>query len=483
MGQVFDLPYFAQQAQRPAQPDITYRMMIPELPSIAKASHEMREGLLRPIDLVEHCLARMDELEGQVRAWVLIDPEGARREAQRLGKLQDDDDWLGPLHGIPIGIKDIIDVAGWPTKCGSPLREEHVAARDSAVVRSLKKAGAILLGKTVTTEWACFDPPPTRNPWNLNHTPGGSSSGSAAAVATDMCLAALGTQTGGSIIRPAAYCGVSGLKPGFGELPMEGIAPLTLHLDHVGPIARRVSDLYLVWQALAADAHGSMESMFSRRWADSDLESWIDAYGLNKSLFVLEGPLIDQATPEMQQLFQQVLQRLKSSLCLRSLQLPDSFRDVLTWHRRINVVEAAAYHRETFPSRRDQYGPCIASLLDEAQAVSAVDYAEALIRREEVRNELARLLHQHEDALGCLVMPATLGPAPGLDTTGVPTFNAPWSYIGWPSLTIPCGLSTDGLPVGLQFIAMTVPQVFAMAGLCERILGFHDRPTMLERAA
>ncbi|MBW8885708.1 MAG: amidase, partial [Planctomycetia bacterium] len=382
---------------------------MPELPTIAKAAHDMREGLLRPSDLVEHCLTRIEQLESDVRAWVLIDPAAARREAKRLDELQHDGDWLGPLHGIPIGIKDIIDVAGWPTKCGSPLREGHVAQRDAAVVTSLKKAGAILLGKTVTTEWACFDPPPTRNPWNLNHTPGGSSSGSAAAVATEMCLAALGTQTGGSIVRPASFCGVSGLKPGFGELPMDGIAPLTL-------------------------------------WADSDLESWIDAYGLNKTLFVLEGPLLDAATPEMKLLFQQALQRLKSSACLRPLKLPDSFKNVLSWHCRINVVEAAAYHRETFPSRRDQYGPCIASLLDEGHSVSAVDYAEALIRRDELRNDLARLLHQPEDALGCLVMPATIGPAPGLETTGVPTFNAPWSYIGWPSLTIPCGLSTEGLP-------------------------------------
>jgi aspartyl-tRNA(Asn)/glutamyl-tRNA(Gln) amidotransferase subunit A len=454
--------------------------MLPELPSIAKAAHDMREGTLRPSDLVEHCLKRIDQLEPDIHAWVSVDAAGARREAKRLDALQDDDEWLGPLHGIPIGIKDIINVAGWPTKCGSPLREKHVADRDAAVVASLRKAGAILLGKTVTTEWACFDPPPTRNPWNLNRTPGGSSSGSAAAVATEMCMAALGTQTGGSIVRPAAFCGVSGLKPGFGELSMDGIAPLTLHLDHVGPIARRVSDLYLVWQTLAADAHGSMESMFSRRWADNDLESWIDAYGLNKTLFVLDGPLLDVAEPEMRRCFQQAIDRLKSSVSMRPLQLPDSFNNVLAWHRRINVVEAAAYHRETFPSRREQYGPNIASLLDEAPNISAVDYSEALIRRDEVRNQLARLLHTEEDTLGCLVMPSTIGPAPGLDTTGVPTFNAPWSYIGWPSLTIPCGLSADGLPIGMQFIAMTVPQVFAMAGLCERILAFHDQPPILE---
>jgi aspartyl-tRNA(Asn)/glutamyl-tRNA(Gln) amidotransferase subunit A len=453
--------------------------MIPELPGIARLAHDIQEGELRPLDVVEHCLARIDQLEGDLKAWVLIDREGARREAQRLGDMAASGDILGPLHGIPIGIKDIIDVAGWPTRCGSPLRADHVAERDAEVVAALKKAGAILLGKTVTTEWACFDPPPTRNPWKLDHTPGGSSSGSAAAVAAEMCLAALGTQTGGSIIRPAAFCGVSGLKPGFGELPMDGIAPVTLHLDHVGPIARRVSDVYLVWQALAADAHGSLESMFSRRWADRDLESWIDAYGLNKTLFVLEGPLLDHASAPARRSFEQTLDRLRSSLVLRPLRLPDSFRDVLTLHRRINVVEAAAYHRETFPSRRDQYGECIQSLLDEAANVTAVESAESLIRREELKNELARLLNQHEDMLGCLAMPATIGPAPGLETTGVPTFNAPWSYLGWPSLTIPCGL-VDGLPVGLQFIALTVPQVFAMGGLCERILSFHERPLILE---
>jgi Asp-tRNA(Asn)/Glu-tRNA(Gln) amidotransferase A subunit family amidase len=454
--------------------------MLPEFPTIPQAAHDLREGLLTASDLVEHCLTRIEQLEPNIQAWVSVDAAGAEREAKRLDKLQLAGEELGPLHGIPLGIKDIIDVAGWPTKCGSPLREGHIAHRDAPVVASLRKAGAIILGKTVTTEWACFDPPPTRNPWNLNHTPGGSSSGSAAAVASEMCMAALGTQTGGSIIRPASFCGVSGLKPGFGELSMDGIAPVTMHLDHVGPIARRVSDLYAVWQALAADARGSMESMFSRRWADNDLETWIDAYGLNKTLFVLEGPLLDHAEPEMRRCFEQALDRLKSSVSMRPLALPDSFTNILTWHRRINVVEAAAYHRETFPSRRDQYGPNIASLLDEAQNISAIDYAEALIRREDLRNELARLLHSEEDTLGCLVMPSTIGPAPGLDSTGVPTFNAPWSYIGWPSLTIPCGLSATGLPIGLQFIALTVPQVFAMAGLCEKILAFHKLPPILE---
>jgi aspartyl-tRNA(Asn)/glutamyl-tRNA(Gln) amidotransferase subunit A len=230
-------------------------------------------------------------------------PTARRGRRPQLGP---DDDWLGPLHGIPVGIKDIIDVAGWPTRCGSPLRTGHVAERDAAVVTALRDAGAIILGKTVTTEWAGFDPPVTRNPWNLEHTPGGSSSGSAAAVAADMCLAALGTQTGGSIIRPAAFCGVTGLKPGYGELPMEGIAPLSLHL---GPPAHRPPRASLHRLASPRRQRARQQGMFSRRWADRDLESWIGAYGLNKTLFVLEGPLLDRMTPEMRRLFNHTLSR------------------------------------------------------------------------------------------------------------------------------------------------------------------------------
>jgi Asp-tRNA(Asn)/Glu-tRNA(Gln) amidotransferase A subunit family amidase len=454
-----------------------------ELPTIAKAAKLMEAGELRPLDLVESCLERIDQLDARLHAWVHVDAEGARREAERLGTLLELGEPIGPLHGIPVGIKDLIDVAGWPTKCGSPLREGHIAARDAAVITSLRKAGAIILGKTVTTEWASFDPSPTHNPWNHTRTPGGSSSGSAAAVAAEMCLAALGTQTGGSIIRPAAFCGVCGLKPGFGEVAMDGIAPLTLHLDHVGPIARRVSDLYLVWQALIAGTHGSLESHYSKRWADTDLETWIGAYGMNKTLFVLEGPLLERMQPAMREVYDHALQRLQSSIHTRPLPLPDTFKDIHAWHRRIMAAEAAAYHRELFPRERQHYGREISKLLDEGLALPAVDHAEALIRREEMRTEFARLLHQHEDLLGCLVMPATLGPAPGIETTGDPAFNSPWSYVGWPALTIPCGLAADGLPCGLQFIAATPPQVFAMAGLCERILQFHERPAILEDAS
>ena len=210
--------------------------MIPLLPSVAKSVEQIRSGELDPQELVEFHLQRIRRFEDRVHAWARVDADGARREAEKAARRARDGRPLGALHGIPLGIKDIIDVQAMPTRAGSPLREKHVAPRDAGLVARLRRAGAIFLGKTVTTEFACFDPPPTRNPWNLAHTPGGSSSGSAAAVAVGMCSAAVGTQTGGSIVRPASYCGVAGFKPTSGHVSLDGVVPVSPHLDHAGPL-------------------------------------------------------------------------------------------------------------------------------------------------------------------------------------------------------------------------------------------------------
>lgn len=454
--------------------------MTRELPTIAKAAEQIRAREITPLDLVEHCLANIERYEADVQAWVAVDAAGATKEAERLGRLlASGEEPTSSLFGIPIAIKDIIDVAGWPTKCGSPLRGFENATKDAPVVAALRDAGAILLGKTVTTQFASFDPPPTRNPWNLSYTPGGSSSGSAAAVAMEMCLGAIGTQTGGSITRPASYCGVAGFKPPYGEVSLEQVEPLAFHLDHVGPIARRVSDLYLIWQQLAAHASGGVEASVTRPWAEHDLEYWLDCYSVYRTLFVVEGPLLDAADSQVRKVTNAALDRLRSSFDVRKLALPKSFEKVVAWHRTIMAVEAAEHHRRDFAAHPDQYGPCIASLMREGLQTTAVDYAEALRMQEVVRNELAMLLHLQGDLLGCLVMPSTTTPAPDASTTGNPAFNSPWSYLGLPTVTIPCGLAENGLPCGLQFIAFTSPQVFAMAGMCERILHQYVRPSLL----
>src|SRR6266478_6381486 len=218
---------------------------------IHQAADEIRQGRLSPTELLDPCLAQIDRHEPRVRAWVFVDRESARAQCEQLTQELSRGQNRGPLHGIPLGIKDIYDVFDWPTAAGSRLWARSVARRDATVVARLRQAGAVFLGKTVTTQYASFDPPPTRNPWNPTRTPGGSSSGSAAAVACGMCLGALGSQTGGSITRPASYCGVAGLKPTFGRVSCDGVVPLAPSMDHVGPIAGCIRDLAILLQVIA----------------------------------------------------------------------------------------------------------------------------------------------------------------------------------------------------------------------------------------
>ena len=219
--------------------------------TITEAAEFIRTGALTPSDLLEQCLARIDRYEERVRAWVHIDREGAREQASRLTAEVKQNGYRGPLHGIPVGIKDIIDVFDMPTGCGSKRWANSYARRDATCVERLRQAGAVIMGKTVTTAYASFDPPITRNPWNPAHTPGGSSSGSAAAVACGMCLGALATQTGGSITRPASYCGVYSLKPTYGRVSVDGVLPLAPSMDHAGVMANCVRDLAILFQAIA----------------------------------------------------------------------------------------------------------------------------------------------------------------------------------------------------------------------------------------
>src|SRR5262245_54731433 len=219
--------------------------------TIHAAAEDIRRGRLSPIDLLERCLQQIDRYEPRVRAWVFVDRDGARAEARRLTDEMKRAQVRGPLHGIPLAIKDIFDVFDWPTAAGSKLWANAVARQDSTVVRKLRQPGAGFLGKTVTTQYASFDPPVTRNPWETSRTPGGSSSGSAAALACGMCPGALGSQTGGSITRPASYCGVTGIKPTYGRVSCSGVIPLAASMDHPGAMATCVRDLAILLHVIA----------------------------------------------------------------------------------------------------------------------------------------------------------------------------------------------------------------------------------------
>ncbi|HUY32060.1 MAG TPA: amidase [Pirellulales bacterium] len=451
---------------------------MPELPTIVESAAELQAGRLTPMALVEGCLDRIRLLEPQVRAWVLVDEVGAREAARRLGDELRAGHRRGPLHGIPLGIKDIIDVVGWPTRAGSPLREGHVAQGDATITARLREAGAILLGKTVTTEFASFDPPLTRNPWNLERTPGGSSSGSAAAVALGMCLGAIGSQTGGSITRPASYCGVAGCKPTLGRVSLIGLVPFSFHLDHPGPMARTVGDLAAILAVIAGFDKTDPVSVDVP--ADDYLAACQAAAPFEDDgprLGVLESYFMEVASPAIREAVRHALDALRADgTTVATARLPASFAEVHQHHRRIMAVEAAHVHRMIFPSRRAQFGPNIASLLDEGLATAAIDYAASLAHQQRFRREMLTAL----DGFDALVTPATADTAPDTSTTGDPKFNSPWSHAGLPTVSFPCGLA-GGMPLALQLIGRPFGEgpLLRAAAWCEARLQFDACPPLL----
>jgi len=431
------------------------------LPTIRQAAAAIRQQQLTPLTLVESCLAQIQQYEPQVRAWAFVDEAGAlalakcQTEEAARGHLR------GPLHGIPLGIKDLFDVAGMPTEAGSPLRKGRIAKADAPLVARLRAAGAIILGKTVTVQFAAFDPPPTRNPWNFAHTPGGSSSGSAAALAAGMCLGALGTQTGGSLVRPASYCGVTACKPTAHSLSTQGVVPLSWNLDHPGPMARCVDDLASLWQCLIDPSPASVELTTVPRLA------------------LVENFFLERAKSVITQASRRAVGVLQAAgASLPSIRLPIDWDRVLDMHWRIMAVDAVAYHRANFLAHRDSYGPMITSLLDDGLRTSAVDYSLAIEHRRQSMEQAGELLGDFD----ALLMPATDSTAPPrLDTTGTRLFQAVWSYTGLPVVSLPCGLADDGMPAAMQLVGRPGCEsaLLAVARWCEAQWGVLAGPQAL----
>jgi aspartyl-tRNA(Asn)/glutamyl-tRNA(Gln) amidotransferase subunit A len=434
------------------------------------AAIHVREGSLKPVDLVATCLDRIDRLDRRLHAWEVVDRQGALAAASRRGDEAARGQYRGPLHGVPIGIKDIVDVEGMPTRAGSDLSDPTAAGADAPVVARLRAAGAIILGKTVTTAFAGFDPAATRNPWNLSCTPGGSSSGSAAAVASGMCLAALGSQTGGSLTRPAAYCGVASCKPTFGRVSTAGMVPVSAHLDHVGAIARCVADLTYVLEAMTAD--GDVVVPF------------ITALRRDKPprLGVLEDYFMTGADAVVARATRETIRRLQLAGAHISIPpLPAGFAQLHAMHRRIMAVDAATVHRDRFAKHRSRYGEHLAAMLDEGLATSTAAYQAALSHQRRFRAAAAAALEN----LDALLTPATPTAAPArLDSTGDPRFNVPWTYSGLPTVSFPSGLTSAPLPVAVQLIGRPneEPSLLAAAAWCERRLGLKLTAPLLAEA-
>jgi aspartyl-tRNA(Asn)/glutamyl-tRNA(Gln) amidotransferase subunit A len=443
--------------------------------SLAESARQVRQGQLSSQDLVTSILSGIDAYEPQVNAWVTLDRPGALAAARRCDQELRQGHVRGPLHGVPVGVKDIFATAGLRTTMGSPLFAEHIPTYDATPVARLKAAGAIILGKTRTTEFATLDPTLTRNPWHLEHTPGGSSSGSGAAVGVYMVAAALGSQTAGSVLRPAAYCGTVGLKPTFGRISRYGVFPVSWRLDHVGMLTRSVEDAALLLQVLAGH---DPQDISSATMPVPDYLQGLEACPA-PHLGVLRDFFFDQATPEVRQHTEAVIERLRQAGAqISEVSQPASFAVSFAAHRIIMRVEAAAVHADLFQQHRERYGPQIRSFIESGRLIPGVEYVRAQRLRRRLQRELEPLLA----GVDAIVTPSTATPAPpGLQATGDPAFQVPWTFAGFPSLTLPSGLSTDGLPLGLQLAAAPFAEdrLLAVAHWCERTLAFTARPAII----
>lgn len=415
----------------------------------AQAVAEIRGGRLSPVELVDALLARIEALEPDIRAWETVDAEGARAVAHARERELRGGDPPGPLHGVPVGLKDIYFTAGMRTSMSSAVYRDFIPDQDAAAVARLRAAGAIVLGKTVTTEFATGDPPRTRNPWNHAHTPGGSSSGSAAAVAARMCPLATGSQTAGSVCRPAAYNGIVGLKPTYGRVSRFGVFPVSWSLDTLGWMTRDVTDAALVLDAVSGfDERDPATRDAPAPRATAALEA---PTGWQPRIGVAGGFFAERADAEMAGNLRGVADRLAGAgAAVEPFKLPDSFDAVLEAQVAIDYSECALVHRETFMRQPDDYAPNIRSRIEAGFLIPASAYLQAQRVRRQWRSDMQRAL---EDCDALLTPSTPTPPAADLSSTGDPMFQAPWTMAGLPEITLPTALSRAGLPMGVQLVA------------------------------
>lgn len=402
----------------------------------------LASGALRAVELVEACLARIAAREPDVRAWAFLDGAHALAQARALDARRLSGAPIGPLHGLPVGVKDVIDVRGMPTGHGLADRAGRVAQTDAFVAARLRAAGAILIGKTATAEAAFLEPPATRNPHDPARTPGGSSSGSAAAVAAGMVPLAIGTQTGGSVIRPAAFCGITGFKPSFGLIPRTGVLSQSPNLDTMGVFGRSVEDVALLAEALAGHdpADPASEPMPAPRLP----ETAASAPPVAPTLALVRPPGWEAASEDMRLALEELASLLGRD-CI-ALDLPPSFGAAADLRRRINLAEMAHHYADL--EAQAPLSPLLRDALAEGRAIPATDYLRALDARSDLLAGLAPIFHRC-DAILC---PAASGPAPGRETTGDAIFNGLWTLCGLPAITLPLFASSEGLPMGAQLV-------------------------------
>lgn len=409
----------------------------------AGAAAAIRRGEMSSEALVAACLKTIAQKEEAIGAWAHLDPELALAQARAADARLQAGKSVGSLHGVPIAVKDIFDTADLPTENGSPVFTRRCPEQDAACVALLRAGGAVILGKTVTTELALLTPAKTRNPHNLEHTPGGSSSGSAAAVAAGMVPAALGSQTAGSLIRPASYCGVFAFKPTLGLIPRAGVLMQSHTLDTVGVYGRSVDDLALLADCMIGFEPGDAVSF---RYRGARLFDAVRAKLSAPPRFAfVRTPAWSQTTPSLRAAYDELATALGARVT--EIDIP-VLADVIEAQRIIQLVENARYYGPLMRADPELLSDGLKERLRTGLAVAADDYDRAL---KVGAPAYAQVVHAI-DGFDAILTPATAGPAPaGLTSTGTPIFNGLWTYLGMPAVSLPL-LEAEGLPLGVQLV-------------------------------
>lgn len=465
--------------------------------SIREAAEDLRSGIVTPTELLLETFEQIEQDDQVINAFTTVTREQALRDAEQAEKELRTGLYRSPLHGIPIAIKDLIAVKGVRTTAGSQVLADHIAQEDAAVIEQLRKSGAIIVGKTNLFEFA-YGPysPPTRNPWDHSKTTGGSSGGSAAAIAAGMSLGAIGTDTGGSIRIPAACCGITGLKPTYGRVSCYGVIPLSWSLDHVGPMGRNAEDCAIIFDAIAKydprDPNSIAGPSNATERSTAGLIGGVEGQGplslQGLKLGVPQEDFIGPLDPEVRRVWKASLHVLEEEGAeIVNIELP---RPTMELYRAIQKPEAALAHRQQhwYPERSELYGDLVRTRLQEGEQIPAIDYLKALHDRRILSGTLRSLLQRvNAFVLPTIPVPAIPAEQAGQEiiiegireetTTAYLRLTMPFNLTGLPAISLPCGFNTQGLPIGLQIAGRLFEEatVLRIANAYQQLTDWHRR--------